>query len=74
MKELENIVLNIDIPEHHLKKGDIGTIVFQCENKNTYEIEFSTFSGNSIAVLTLSDNDIRPIQNAELPHVRLYHS
>lgn len=27
ISELDNVVLTVDLPEHRLKKGDVGTVV-----------------------------------------------
>ena len=27
IRELDNVVLTVDLPEHGLKKGDVGTVV-----------------------------------------------
>jgi len=29
-KELDTVVLDRDLPEHHLKKGDLGAVVQVC--------------------------------------------
>lgn len=68
--ELETIVLSHDIKEHNLKKGDIGTVVHCYKNNEVFEVEFVTGGGDTIALLTLTQNDIRPIHNAEILHVR----
>ena len=59
MKELDTIVLNRNIKEHNLKKGDLGTIVHIYEDGKTLEVEFITTKGKTMAVLTLNQADIR---------------
>jgi hypothetical protein len=53
-----------------LAQGDIGTIVHEYADGRTYEVEFVTAGGNTVAVLTLSDEDIRPMKAREILHVR----
>lgn len=59
-KNLEIVVLNHDIPEYRLKEGDTGTVVDVYEDGNTYEVEFMTAKGKTIAVLTLNFTEISP--------------
>ena len=73
-KELDNIILNKDLPEHKLKKGDLGTVVFVYEKGKAYEVEFNTFEGKTLAVLTLEPNSIRKINKLEIPHARSFTS
>ncbi len=40
-KELDNIILNKDLPGHKLKKGDLGTVVYVYEKGKAYEVEFT---------------------------------
>jgi len=68
--EHEIIVLVKDIPEKGLVEGDVGTVVHVYSNEKAYEVEFVTAEGETIAVLTLEENDIRSIKNKEILHVR----
>ena len=74
MKELDTIVLNRNIKEYNLKKGDLGTIVHIYENEKTLEVEFITTKGKTVAVLTLNRADIRPMVKDEILHVRGFAS
>ena len=70
IKELDLVVLIHDLDEYKLKSGDIGTVV-HCYNDNTgFEVEFVTAKGSTIAVLTLSNADIRPFDHSEILHSR----
>lgn len=68
--ELDTVVLSHDIKEHNLRKGDIGAVVHCYKNNTVFEVEFVTAGGNTIALLTLTQDDIRLIRNAEILHVR----
>lgn len=70
IKELDIIVLTHDVDEYTLKAGDIGTIVHVHGSGAAYEVEFVTAEGKTVALLTLSSKDIRPIENREILHVR----
>ncbi|HLA49985.1 MAG TPA: DUF4926 domain-containing protein [Thermodesulfovibrionia bacterium] len=70
MKELDTVVLTHDIKEYGLTEGDIGAIVHCYSDSNAYEVEFVTAEGKTIAVLTLSPDDIRVMKEREILHVR----
>ncbi len=57
IKELDIVALLKPMPEHHLGKGTIGTIV-HIYNQNNYEVEFADLHGQTFALLTLSAQDI----------------
>ena len=70
MEELDLVVLTRDIQEYNLKRGDVGTIVHCYDDKIGFEVEFVTADGKTIAVLTLTEKDIRPFHHSEILHVR----
>ena len=70
IKELDTVVLTIDVPEHGLEKGDVGTVVLVHRGGEGYEVEFITYSGETIAVVSLFANQVRTTEKKELPHVR----
>lgn len=70
MKELDAVVLNKNIKDKALKKGDVGTIVHIYEGSKALEVEFITAKGKTVAVLTLTSSDVRPIERNEILHVR----
>jgi len=72
--ELETVVINKDIPEYGLISGDIGAIVHIYENSSVVEVEFISGAGSSVGVITLPKEDLRPIANDEILHVRELHS
>ena len=70
MKELDFVVLTYHIPEDGLLEGDLGTIVHGYTDGQTWEVEFVTAEGRTVAVLTLTRADIRPMGSQEILHVR----
>ena len=67
---LDAIVLDRDVPEHGLRKGDLGAIVEVYET-DVFEVEFVAASGRTTAaLLTLNAGDIRPIADDDLVSVR----
>lgn len=70
--ELDIVVLAHDLKEQKLARGDVGTVVHCYANGKAYEVEFVTGEGKTIAVVTLEQADIRPMQRQEILHVRMY--
>jgi hypothetical protein len=70
IEELDDVVLSCDLPEHGLSAGDIGTAVLVHRGAVGYEVEFTSLDGDTIAVVTLMANQVRPAQTGEIAHVR----
>ena len=70
IKELDSVVLAVDLPEHGLAKGDIGTVVLVHEDGKGFTVEFMTLAGSTVAVVTLLAPQVRPIAKDEIAHVR----
>lgn len=71
---LETVVLTHDVPERGLQKGDVGAVVHRYVDKGAYEVEFVTAEGKAVAVLTLTEGDIRPMSSGEILHAREFAS
>lgn len=69
--ELDVVVLNRDLPEYRLQSGDVGTIVMVHDKNAGYEVEFVTLVGETVAVVTLPADFVRPIGEREIAHVRV---
>jgi hypothetical protein len=63
IKELDVVVLAKDLKEYQLKRGDAGTVVHVYEGGKAYEVEFVTDEGKTLAVVTLSAQDLRPTRD-----------
>ncbi len=70
IRELDLVVLGRELPEYELKAGDVGTVVHVYKGGKMFEVEFVTGEGATVAVVTLSHRDIRPIHQQEILHVR----
>ena len=68
-KNLECVALNRDLPEHGLCKGDLGTVV-ETYDPDGLEVEFTTASGETQAVITLSALDVRKVSATDILSVR----
>ena len=70
LKELDPVVLVRDIPDRHLDEGDVGTVVHVYGDAKTYEVEFLTAEGRTVAVLTLPADALRKPEDRDMLHVR----
>jgi len=70
IKELDTVVLLIDNDAYGLQRGDIGVVVHVYEDGLAYEVEFVTGSGETVAVLTLESDSVRPLLGYEILHAR----
>lgn len=70
ISELDQVVLQADLPEHGLQQGDIGTVVLIHQSGVGYEVEFVTLDGETVAVVSLFANQVRSIAQREIAHVR----
>ena len=70
ISELDMVVLTSDLSEHGLQQGDVGAVVHVYGVGEAYEVEFVTAEGRTVAVLTLTVADIRPMAAREILHVR----
>jgi hypothetical protein len=69
IKELDQIVLTVDLPDHGLCRGDIGKVVM-VHGADGYEVEFVALDGETIAVASLSAGQVRPIGQREIAQAR----
>ena len=70
IEELDDVILACDLPEHRLSAGDICTVVLVHRDAAGYEVEFTALNGDTIAVVTLMANQVRPVQAGAIAHMR----
>lgn len=63
--ELEVVTLTRDLPEFGLHAGNVGTVVFVFE-PDAVEVEFFDRNGETHALLTLLDKDVRHATDTDL--------
>lgn len=69
IKELDTVVLEKDIPEHGLMKGDLGAVV-ETYDPDGIEVEFVLGTGKTRALLTLKNGDVRYLNETDVLSVR----
>jgi len=70
IKEHDQVALTVPLPEHDLEPGDVGTVVFVYDNGKAYEVEFFTATGDTIAVVAVEADQVRPVAPTERLHAR----
>jgi hypothetical protein len=70
IKELDPVVLTKSLPEHGLRTGDVGWVVMIHGAGAGYEIEFVTLAGETVSVLTVPADAVRPVRAKEIAHAR----
>lgn len=70
IKEHDLVALCEDLPEFGLQRGDVGVVVMTHAQGQAYEVEFTTLQGETIAIVTLSTQQIRPVDPREIAHAR----
>ena len=63
------VVLARDLPDCGLVTGDVGAVV-GVYGSGGYEVEFTAHEGETLAVVSLAEGDIRPRGRREILHVR----
>ena len=70
-KRLDSVVLVSDLKESGLRSGDLGAVV-EVYEPDGLEVEFVSASGRTEALVTLSEDDVRPIADDDLIAVRRF--
>ena len=65
-----NVILTKDLPDLQLRQGDVGVVVHIHPSAKAFEVEFMTYSGQTIAVCTLELDDIQPLKPDTIPQAR----
>lgn len=68
---LDTVVLDRDLPDHGLRRGDLGAVV-EVYEPDGLEVEFVTAAGRTEALVTLTARDVRPVAADDLVSVRPY--
>ena len=72
VKEFDRVVLTTPLPGHGLETGDVGTVVLSHRGGEGFEVEFVALDGETVAVVTVRADQVRPVLPKELTHARAY--
>ncbi|MCS3655586.1 DUF4926 domain-containing protein [Salinibacter ruber] len=70
IEEHDRVVLTTKEPDAGLEPGDVGTVVHVYSEGEAFEVEFVTLTGDTVAVLAIDRDEVRPVQSRELTHAR----
>ena len=70
IKEHDCVVLTKNLPAENLEAGDIGTVVHIHNGGAAYEVEFMTLTGQTVAIVALLADQVRPLNRRDLAHAR----
>ena len=68
--ELDCVALTASLPEYGLVAGDVGAVVHVIEDGKGFMVEFTTYDGDTVALATVSPNQVRPLTRNEVHHAR----
>jgi Domain of unknown function (DUF4926) len=68
-RELETVVLERDIPERGLRRGDPGAVV-ELYEPDGLDVEFVRVCGKTQALVTLHTKDVRGVRDEDLVSVQ----
>jgi hypothetical protein len=69
--EFERVALTVDLPDYHLRAGDMGTVVDITSDGEEYTIEFFTLDGETYAVVPVLVSQSRRVGRREIAHARV---
>lgn len=74
IREFERAALTVDLPQFGFQAGDVGTVVDITTNGKGVTLEFFNFVGETVAVVPVSIDQVRPLNPNDLIHVRVVKS
>jgi Domain of unknown function (DUF4926) len=70
IKEHDCVVLTKNLPKEKPEAGDVGTVVHIHNGGEGYEVEFMILTGETVSIVTLMANQVRPLHRRDLAHTR----
>lgn len=70
IQEFERAVLTVDLPDDGLVVGDVGTVVDITTDDKVATLEFFNFAGETVTVVLVSIDQVRPVSTNEVMHAR----
>ena len=71
IKLLDVVALTQDVPEHNLKRGEVGTVVEILSNGEAFEIEFSDANGQMSKCLSFLASQLRVLPHEQVNYPSL---
>jgi hypothetical protein len=73
IKKFDQVILIENLPEHKLRKGDIGEVTFVCSEQQEFEIKFRDITGEVAALIRLVPRQIRKINTIHIRQVKKFN-
>ena len=70
IRELDRVALTRALPEQGLVAGDIGAVVGVHQDGKGFTVEFMSLGGETIAIVTLRAEAVRPLRRREIANAR----
>ena len=74
IEPFSDVVLLRDVPEEGLRAGDIGVVVEVFPRRESvppgYIVEFMTLTGETVAVVDVTADIVRPVSERDMPQAR----
>jgi len=70
VREHDQVVLTVPLPELGLEAGDVGVVVHVHGQGDAFEVEFLTLDGETVALATLAKDQVRSVRKGEVPQAR----
>jgi hypothetical protein len=70
IKEHDCVVLTKNLLEESLEAGDVGTVVHIHKGGAGYEVECATLTGETVAIVTVLADQVRPLNRRDIAHTR----
>ena len=74
IEAFNDVVLLRDVPEEGLRAGDVGVVVEVFRGRAGvppgYMIEFMTLTGETVAVVDVTADAVRPVSQRDMPQAR----
>lgn len=68
--EHDRVVLTRDRPAERLAAGDVGTVIHVYRAGKAFEVEFLSLTGQTLVIVTLEAESVRPVSPGEITHAR----
>jgi len=70
IQEHDRVILRSDLPDEELRAGDVGTVVHIHGDGEAFEVEFCTLHGDTVAITTVTTDQVRPVGSNDMSHAR----
>lgn len=71
IREHDRVVLLGHVEGAALEAGDVGTVVHVYASGQAYEVEYLSLDGNTVAVVKLDADRVRPVDARDVSHARV---